>query len=1137
MAGLSRLALMLACVLVHPGDGTPTPAPTVTTSPTTLFGDVLCGATTAVWNPRLTTSSAADLSVTLSNNWVPNTAASAGDGTVAQALNRQDLVDGTTTLQVNALLAGEPQMLEVDDRAYNKERINIASLFMTGSSSARSTMSFKANSGMKFNTKIKSSSVGFCDDVRLDMLIGSPTQTPTPVPTPLPTSIPSPLPTPSPTQSPTPVPSTAAPTETPEWDGVLCGATTAVWNPRLTASSAADLSVAVSNNWVPNAATSAGDGTVAQTLTEQDLLDGTTTLHVNTLVAEEPQMLVVDDRAYNKERIKIASLFMTSSHSTRSTMAFKAGSGIKFSTKTENSSVGFCDDVRKAMLLGSPTETPTPVPTPPPTSIPSPLPTSSPTQSPTPVPSTAAPTTTPVFNDILCGATTAVWNPRLTTSSLRVAGSWVPNAAVNAVDGTSAQKLTPGDLLDGSSTLQVNTILTCTQSQGSFCAPVRLEVDDSSRQERIHIASLFVTSSPSTRSTFAFDVNSGMKFSTKNAKTAANSSVGFCDDIRLDELQSGPSLAPTFFPTPLPTPMPSNPTSLPSPIPSLSPTSFPTPPPTWAAWETLPPIPVTRRSTCYGASVANIGGYDMVVCGGRDSGSDSGETDVYGYTASTYNWTKLAPLPASTYYATCIAYKNELFVLGGYGTSGLSVEAYIFDGMSWSDLPPLTIASSKGMMGAVGSTLFIAGGVADDSVQMGAGSEKVDSSMLAYDIATSTYDQTLPSMPYARYGGVGVTVDSTVYIFGGSSPNSPFGASSAETYTVSTSTWAQLPSMPVAAPAFYCVGAYIEDDGSIFAGTLSGSYPYEYDIAASLWSDPLLPSFNHSSDSTIAHGLGSHGFTGSMLYYAGGGSGSTSTDGFSSIKLHTPGPSPRPSVPPTAAPTPGPSALPTSVPTRSPTPYPSYPPTPSPSVPPTPAPSSSPTSLPSPLPSALPTPAPSSSPTSLPSPLPSALPTPVPTFLPTPSPTPTPTPAPSYDCPGDTFIYRLRMLDTGGDGWQSATYKLYNSTSFADSLEGTVVASGTLGDGFEGSDWICLADGCHEIVVGGGSADSEIGFEFYDEVRGEIVALPSRHLTDVIVMYVDLLSCIARGSTGRRPLSRPQRTVLGPPLRHAGRCV
>ena len=75
------------------------------------------------------------------------------------------------------------------------------------------------------------------------------------------------------------------------------------------------------------------------------------------------------------------------------------------------------------------------------------------------------------------------------------------------------------------------------------------------------------------------------------------------------------------------------------------------------------------------------------------------------------------------------------------------------------------------------------------------------------------------------------------------------------------------------------------------------------------------------------------------------------------------------------------------------------------------------------------------------------------------------------------------MYDSSGDGWQSAVYELRNSLSLAESNEGGVVASGTLTDGFEGSDWLCLADGCYELIVGGGSADSEIGFEFLDEVR------------------------------------------------------
>ena len=76
------------------------------------------------------------------------------------------------------------------------------------------------------------------------------------------------------------------------------------------------------------------------------------------------------------------------------------------------------------------------------------------------------------------------------------------------------------------------------------------------------------------------------------------------------------------------------------------------------------------------------------------------------------------------------------------------------------------------------------------------------------------------------------------------------------------------------------------------------------------------------------------------------------------------------------------------------------------------------------------------------------------------------------------MAYRLKIYDSGGDGWQSAVYELRNT-----SITGVVVASGTLASGSEGSDWLCLQNGCYELVVGGGSADSEIGFEFLDEVR------------------------------------------------------
>ena len=93
------------------------------------------------------------------------------------------------------------------------------------------------------------------------------------------------------------------------------------------------------------------------------------------------------------------------------------------------------------------------------------------------------------------------------------------------------------------------------------------------------------------------------------------------------------------------------------------------------------------------------------------------------------------------------------------------------------------------------------------------------------------------------------------------------------------------------------------------------------------------------------------------------------------------------------------------------------------------------------------------------------------------------------------MIYRFRMYDSGGDGWQSATYKLRNSTSITESNEGVTVASGTLKSGSEGSDWWCQLDGCFELSVGGGSADSQIGFELLDEV---CVCLLTRGMHDAL---------------------------------------
>ena len=118
-----------------------------------------------------------------------------------------------------------------------------------------------------------------------------------------------------------------------------------------------------------------------------------------------------------------------------------------------------------------------------------------------------------------------------------------------------------------------------------------------------------------------------------------------------------------------------------------------------------------------------------------------------------------------------------------------------------------------------------------------------------------------------------------------------------------------------------------------------------------------------------------------------------------------------------------------------------------------------------------------------------------------PSLSPTATPqVPSMDC-GPHHAYRLRTYAAQGDGWQGAMWSVNNSTG--------IVASGTLASGSEGSDWLCLADDCYELVVGGGSADSEIGFEFFDQVQEHQTDIPhsstAHGMIDVTFLTMTLL--------------------------------
>ena len=115
------------------------------------------------------------------------------------------------------------------------------------------------------------------------------------------------------------------------------------------------------------------------------------------------------------------------------------------------------------------------------------------------------------------------------------------------------------------------------------------------------------------------------------------------------------------------------------------------------------------------------------------------------------------------------------------------------------------------------------------------------------------------------------------------------------------------------------------------------------------------------------------------------------------------------------------------------------------------------------------------------------------------------------------FIATGGACSTNTDGYG---YGFYYYSFYAYDDDGAGLRSGTLADGSYGIEWMCLEDGCYELLVGGGAADSEIGLEFLDEVGG--------HFQDLSAPYADHF-CVAAGDVFDHPTVSPTVTQVPTP--------
>ena len=124
-------------------------------------------------------------------------------------------------------------------------------------------------------------------------------------------------------------------------------------------------------------------------------------------------------------------------------------------------------------------------------------------------------------------------------------------------------------------------------------------------------------------------------------------------------------------------------------------------------WDELPPPP---HAHFWGAGGA-IGGR-FYMAGGMDAGVGTAALDVYDPSSGTWTTATASPLPFSRYGHAGVVVNGKLVVAGGVGPSYiLDVNAYDPLSDAWTALTPLDDWRVGASLGALGSTIYVIGGL------------------------------------------------------------------------------------------------------------------------------------------------------------------------------------------------------------------------------------------------------------------------------------------------------------------------------------------------------------------------------------------------------------------------------------------
>ncbi|MDX2087346.1 MAG: kelch repeat-containing protein [Kofleriaceae bacterium] len=238
-------------------------------------------------------------------------------------------------------------------------------------------------------------------------------------------------------------------------------------------------------------------------------------------------------------------------------------------------------------------------------------------------------------------------------------------------------------------------------------------------------------------------------------------------------------------------------------------------------------------------------------------------------------WSAGPALPRAVHHANAAVVNGTIYITGALETLGFTAVGYVWrwtpaTESTWTELAPMPAGTERGsaVAGAIGTTIYLAGGLRGDPVAL----------VSAYETSTATWDTSLPSLPAPRDHGCGGVVGDTLFITGGRAGAIASTTGSVLAYTPGGA-WETRAPMPTARGGtacgviddrIYVVGG--EGNDAVASGVFAESEAY---VATEDRWEVL-------ADMTVPrHGMGAAA-TGRALYVPGG----ATRQGFGAVATH-----------------------------------------------------------------------------------------------------------------------------------------------------------------------------------------------------------------------------------------------------------